>query len=52
MPINLKEACSRRRKLTLIVKHSGAERGMPDYIIRAGVLAASYPSVDGSPLTL
>ena len=52
MPVNLKEACSRRRKLTLIVKHSGAERGIQDLVIRAGLFATSYPSVDGSFLIL
>ena len=39
MPGTLKEQLSRRRKLTLVVKHSGAERGLPDNIIRAGVFA-------------
>ena len=46
MSVNLKQDFSRRRKLTLIVKHSGAERGVEDYVVRAGVFATSSPPVD------
>ena len=45
MPSTLKEQLSRHRKLTLVVKCSGAERGLPDSIIRTGVFATS-PAVE------
>ena len=45
MPGTLQEQPSRHRKLTLVVRCSGAERGLPDSIIRTGVFAAS-PAVE------
>lgn len=52
MPVTLKQDFSRRRKLTLIVKHRGAEHGVEDYVARAGTFATSAPSVFERPLTL
>ena len=52
MPVTLKQDFSRRRKLTLIVKHRGAELGAEDYVARAGTFATSAPSVYESSHTL